>query len=50
MAYRNRTNMQCALGLGVAGTAWAAVPVSVAWLGIALWLGRKQRAMSTGAA
>jgi AAA family ATP:ADP antiporter len=39
-----------ALGLGVSGTAWAAVPVSAAWLGIALWLGRKQRAMSTGAA
>lgn len=39
-----------ALGLGVAGTAWAAVPVSVAWLGIALWLGRRQRTLSGAAA
>jgi AAA family ATP:ADP antiporter len=36
-----------ALGLGVAGTAWAAVPVSVAWLGISLWLGRRQRTLAT---
>jgi AAA family ATP:ADP antiporter len=31
-----------AIGLGLAGTAWAAVPASAVWLGISLWLGRRQ--------
>ena len=31
-----------ALGLGLAGIAFAAVPVAVAWAGVALWLGREQ--------
>jgi AAA family ATP:ADP antiporter len=29
------------LGLGVSGTAYAAVPFAAAWLGVALWLGRR---------
>jgi ATP:ADP antiporter, AAA family len=37
-----------ALGLGVTGTAYAAVPIAVLWLGISLWLGRRLKAM-TGA-
>ncbi|MGE3616650.1 MAG: NTP/NDP exchange transporter [Gemmatimonadales bacterium] len=37
-----------ALGLGLAGTAWAAAPLSVLWLGIALWLGRRQAALAAG--
>jgi AAA family ATP:ADP antiporter len=35
-----------ALGLGVTGTAFVAVPVAAVWLGISLWLGRKQRALA----
>jgi ATP:ADP antiporter, AAA family len=29
-------------GLGVSGIAYAAVPLSAAWLGLAVWLGRRQ--------
>jgi len=31
-----------ALGLGVSGAAFAAVPFGVIWLGLGLWLGRRQ--------
>jgi AAA family ATP:ADP antiporter len=31
-----------ALGLGISGIAFAAVPISAAWLALGLWLGRKQ--------
>ena len=34
------------LGLGTAAMAWAMVPVAAAWLGVALWLGRKQRGLA----
>jgi AAA family ATP:ADP antiporter len=34
------------LGLGIAGVAFVAVPLSAAWLLNALWLGRKQEAMA----
>ena len=34
------------LGLGMAGIAFAAVPLSVAWLINSFWLGRKQQAMA----
>jgi AAA family ATP:ADP antiporter len=39
-----------ALGLGIAATAWVAVPVAAAWLAIAIWLGRKQGVLSHGMA
>ncbi len=35
------------LGLGMTGIAFIAVPISVAWLWNAFWLGRKQEAMAT---
>ena len=35
-----------ALGLGTAGMAWSMVPVAGAWLLVALWLGKKQRALA----
>ena len=31
-----------ALGLGLAGIAFTAVPFSLVWLGLAVWLGRRQ--------
>jgi len=31
-----------ALGLGLAGISWVAVPVSVVWVGLGIWLGRRQ--------
>jgi AAA family ATP:ADP antiporter len=31
-----------AIGLGLAGTSWVAVPVSVAWMVLGVWLGRQQ--------
>jgi AAA family ATP:ADP antiporter len=34
-----------ALGLGLAGIAWAAVPLSLAWAATAWWLGRRQEQM-----
>ncbi|MCP4899616.1 MAG: MFS transporter, partial [bacterium] len=34
------------LGVGVAGAAWLAVPLAGLWLALAVWLGRKQRAMA----
>lgn len=33
------------LGAGVAGIAFAAVPLAAAWLVLALWLGRRYRAL-----
>ena len=39
-----------ALGLGVAGVAFAAIPLSAGWLGVGLWLGRRQTRMREGAA
>ncbi len=35
------------LGLGIAGIAYSAVPLAAAWLLIALWLGRRYRALQT---
>lgn len=35
-------------GLGVAGVAWAAVPLSAAWVGNAWWLGRRQAERAGG--
>jgi len=35
-----------ALGLGLAGTAFVAAPLAAAWLGIALWLGRRQATLA----
>ena len=32
--------LMTALGLGVAGVAWVAVPISAAWLGVGWWIGR----------
>lgn len=32
-----------ALGFAMAATAWVAVPLSIVWLGNAIWLGRKQK-------
>ena len=32
-----------AIGLGVAGVAWVAVPLSALWVGTAWWLGRRQQ-------
>lgn len=34
--------------LGTGGISMVAVPLSVVWLGIGLWLGRRQRVMATG--
>ena len=31
-----------AAGLGLAGTAFAAAPLAVLWIGVAVWLGRAQ--------
>jgi AAA family ATP:ADP antiporter len=36
-------------GLGAAGIAWAAVPLSLAWMVNAWWLGRRQESMTTAA-
>jgi AAA family ATP:ADP antiporter len=33
-------------GLGTGAIAWAAVPLSLAWVGNAWWLGRKQEQMA----
>jgi AAA family ATP:ADP antiporter len=35
-----------ALGLGLSGIAFAAVPVSAAWLVLGVWLGRKQAVLA----
>jgi AAA family ATP:ADP antiporter len=32
-----------ALGLGLRGTAWAAVPIAALWLAISIWLGRRHQ-------
>ena len=37
-------------GLGLAGTAFVAVPISIAWLLNGLWLGRKQERLALGVA
>jgi ATP:ADP antiporter, AAA family len=34
-----------ALGLGLAGSSFAAVPLAGGWLALSLWLGRKQLAL-----
>lgn len=36
------------LGLGTGAIAWAAVPIAVAWVANAWWLGRRQQAMAAG--
>ncbi len=36
-----------ALGLSLAGIAWVAVPISAIWLGLGVWLARRQNAMAT---
>jgi len=38
------------LGLGIAGIAYSAVPLAAAWLVIALWLGRRYRALQASEA
>ncbi|HYS80095.1 MAG TPA: MFS transporter [Anaeromyxobacteraceae bacterium] len=38
------------VGLGVAGTAWVSVPVSVAWVALGVYLGREQRRRAREAA
>lgn len=35
-------------GLGIAGASWAATPLVGVWLALAIWLGRRQRAMASG--
>ena len=35
-----------AIGLSLAGIAWVAVPISAAWLALAIWLARRQAAMA----
>jgi ATP:ADP antiporter, AAA family len=35
------------LGLGLAGISFVAVPISAVWLGLGLWLGRRQAVMAT---
>jgi AAA family ATP:ADP antiporter len=37
-----------ALGLGLAGISFVAVPVSAVWLGLAVWLGRRQAQLAAG--
>jgi AAA family ATP:ADP antiporter len=37
------------LGLGLSGIALAAVPFSAAWLGVALWLGRRHARLAPAA-
>ena len=39
-----------ALGLGMTGISFVAVPIGIAWLVLALWLGRRQHAMAHDAA
>jgi AAA family ATP:ADP antiporter len=34
-----------ALGMGISGLAWIAVPISAIWAGLSLWLGRKEQEM-----
>ena len=37
-----------ALGLGLAGISWVAVPLSALWLVLGLWLGRRQSELAAG--
>lgn len=37
-----------ALGLGMTGLSIAAVPISAVWLGLALWLGKRQKSFEAG--
>ena len=37
-----------ALGLGLSGISFVAVPVSAVWLGLAVWLGRRQAQLAAG--
>jgi ATP:ADP antiporter, AAA family len=39
-----------ALGLGLSAISWVAVPVSAAWLGLGVWLSRRQTALQDAAA
>jgi len=36
------------IGIGLIGTAWLAVPISIVWLVNGLWLGRKQEVLAAG--
>jgi AAA family ATP:ADP antiporter len=36
-----------ALGLTLAGISWVAVPVSIAWAGLGIWLGRRQSELAS---
>ena len=38
-----------AIGLGVAGVAWVAVPISLVWVANGWWLGRRQEAIASSA-
>ena len=38
-----------ALGLGMTGIAWAAVPIALVWLTVGLFLGRRYRTLESGA-
>jgi AAA family ATP:ADP antiporter len=37
-----------AVGLGISGAAYAAVPFAVVWLVLGLWLGRRQAQLAAG--
>jgi len=37
-----------ALGLGLAGVSWVAVPLAAAWCSLSLWLGRQQATLQNG--
>ena len=38
-----------ALGMGISGLAWIAVPLSAMWMGLSLWLGKKEQEMDAAA-
>jgi len=42
--------LMAALGLGVAGVAWAAVPIAVVWVAVAWWIGRGHQRAEQAAA
>jgi AAA family ATP:ADP antiporter len=42
--------LMAALGLGVAGVAWAAVPIAVVWVAVAWWIGRRHQRAEQAAA
>jgi AAA family ATP:ADP antiporter len=41
--------LMAALGLGVAGVAWAAVPISVVWVAVGWWIGRRHQRAAAAA-